>query len=299
MTSVPPSTTLAKRALRKRIATSLATLSKQAVITQSAAVLAHLAALPAYSSSCCAAIFLPMDGGCEVDTWPIVADLLSRGVTLGVPRVTGPTPADMRMLRITSLEQAQALPRTKWGIPEPDDALAASMEDMTAVALFDLLLVPCVALDARCNRLGHGRGYYDAFIQKSRARIGGSSSGDAAGSGTGTPVVVGLALAPQLVDEVPVDENDQRLDFVVSSEGRLAYASAADVLSAAGLREGAAQGDELGGKRAREATAGGGGLAARAEAEGLERVELAAGRHKYVCLRVSLGGESFLAVRSG
>ena len=33
------------------------------------------------------------------------------------------------------------------------------MDDLTTSGEFDLLLVPGVAFDARCNRLGHGKGY--------------------------------------------------------------------------------------------------------------------------------------------
>ena len=105
------------------------------------------------------------------------------------------------------------------------------MEDMTSSAEFDLLLVPGVAFDARCNRLGHGKGYYDSFIQQTRARVGrgaGSNSNNGGGGGGVTsPIIVGLALSPQVVEMVPVGEQDQRLDFVVSAEGSFAYASVA------------------------------------------------------------------------
>ena len=109
------------------------------------------------------------------------------------------------MLRLTSLEEARAFPRTKWGIPEPDKATAAHMEDATEASDLSLLLVPAVAFDARCGRLGHGRGYYDAFISRQRAlaRTGGS-----AGGAGGTParlVVVGLALREQVIDSVPME----------------------------------------------------------------------------------------------
>jgi len=212
-----------------------------------------------------------MDGGVEVDTWPILEDLLSRGVTCAIPRVTGKSATNMYMLRIESLEQAKGLPRTKWGIPEPDEATASLMEDLTPRP-FDLVLVPGVAFDARCQRLGRGKGYYDAFLQQQRA--------------TGEAVTaIGLALAPQIISEVPVTEQDQRLDMVVHPGGRLSYASQADVTQAAQLKDTAPRES----KRART----------ELDIALGERVKLSEGRYKYACLQISNAeGSSCLAVRS-
>jgi 5-formyltetrahydrofolate cyclo-ligase len=217
-----------KATLRKQISAALRTLTPAQLATQSAAVMAHLNGLPAYTMCKSASVYLPMDKGCEVDTWPIVADLLQRGARVAIPRVTGPAPTDMLMLRLSSLEQAHQLPRTKWGIPEPDEALAAQMEDATVASDLTLLLVPGVAFDARCGRLGHGRGYYDAFIkaQRALARTDGTQL-----------VVIGLGLSLQLLETVPMAEQDERLDLVITPEGPLAYTSAADAAHAASLIE--------------------------------------------------------------
>lgn len=274
----------AKKALRKQTAAALGALQAPALAAQSAAVLTELKSIPSFASTRCASIYLPMDGGREVDTWPILAALLSSGVKVAVPRVEGPNSTDMRMLCVSSYEQAAALPRTKWGIPEPDDELAARMEDMTG-ATFDLLLVPGVAFDARCNRLGHGRGYYDCFVSRQRAL-----------RREGALTVVGLALAPQLVDTVPTTETDERLDLVVHPDGRLAYASSDDLRAAA--RKRAASPEDEAAKDAEEGPEEDDGV--DDAPVGLdERVDLAKGTWKYVCLRVTPpGAPAFLAVRS-
>lgn len=275
----------AKRAMRKKVAAALSSLPKQTAAAQSVAVITHLAMIPAYLQSRCASIYLPIDGGCEVDTWSVVADLLDRGIQVSVPRVTGPAPSDMQMLRIDSLEQAKALPRNKWGIPEPDDGMAAHMEDMTFSEEFDLLLVPGVAFDARCNRLGHGRGYYDSFISEVRARR------DKVGAGPNV-TVIGLSLEPQLVDQVPVSEYDERLDLVIHPTGRFAYAPRGQQRAVANLQvsECLDDGEEVNDteesppKRTRGEADDGAALAARAMAEGLDVVELTAGRCELVVI---------------
>ena len=164
------SATNPKTAIRKAVQAKLSALSPSQVVTQSAAVFAHLqTSLPNFNAYSSASVYLPMDNSNEVDTWPIVEALLSRGKSVSIPRVTGPKPSDMQMLRLDSYEQAKTLPRTKWGIPEPDAELAASMVDVTEERTgVELLLVPGVAFDPRCGRLGHGRGYYDSFIAKQR-----------------------------------------------------------------------------------------------------------------------------------
>jgi len=262
----------AKRALRKQTAATLSLLSGSVVQEQSRQVLMHLSSFPAYVKCRSATVYLSMGG--EVDTWPILEDLLARGVTVAVPRVTGPNRSDMTMLQCDSIEQARAFPKTKWGISEPSAALAAEMTDMTNHA-FDLLIVPGVAFDSGCHRLGHGKAYYDTFISKQL-------------EGGGYPAVVGLALECQLIESVPVGEFDQRLDAVIHPAGALGYASRADEARAPALLAD-------GSKRQRE------GESSTPEKQLLrleERVDLSEGKWKYVCLRASSDAGSCILVRS-
>ena len=107
----------AKAALRTQVSAGLAALTPAQIVTQSAAVLTHLLGLPSFVNCRSASVYLPMDRGLEVDTWPIVEELLSRGAAVSIPRVTGRASEDMAMLKLEGLEQARSLPRTKWGIP--------------------------------------------------------------------------------------------------------------------------------------------------------------------------------------
>lgn len=68
-----------------------------------------------------------------------------------------------------------------------------------------VVLAPLLAVDAQGNRLGFGAGYYDRTLEKLRA---------------GGPVAaVGVAFEAQRVAEVPHDERDQPLDWVVTERG--------------------------------------------------------------------------------
>lgn len=69
-----------------------------------------------------------------------------------------------------------------------------------AVAGFDLLLVPALAVDRRGHRLGRGGGSYDRAL----ARVGGS-----------VPRVA-LLYDDELLDEVPYEEHDEHVTAVVT-----------------------------------------------------------------------------------
>ncbi len=114
------------------------------------------------------------------------------------------------MLHVTSVSDVLGLPRGKWGIPEPGnvyvegaDAGSLRATHSSITPSLDLILVPGVAFDTRCWRLGHGKGYYDIFLQSLR-----SFSKPAA--------AVGLCLDEQMVECVPRTDYDQQLDVLVT-----------------------------------------------------------------------------------
>lgn len=131
-----------------------------------------------------------------------------------VPKVVGSKSQDMLMLRVDSTEQIRSFRGTnRWKIMEPSEEEAMEMIDafddaLSSSELIDLILVPGVAFDRQCRRLGHGKGYYDAFLDRlNRLREK---------RGLHPAVTIGIAFDEQIVDEVPVNENDRTLDFVVT-----------------------------------------------------------------------------------
>jgi 5-formyltetrahydrofolate cyclo-ligase len=69
----------------------------------------------------------------------------------------------------------------------------------------DVLIVPLLAFDARGYRLGYGGGFYDRTLQGLRAKR--------------PTLAVGYAFAAQQVADVPIDENDQKLDVIITEKG--------------------------------------------------------------------------------
>ena len=88
-------------------------------------------------------------------------------------------------------------------IPGVFDILVPPGENLlTSVAPTDLVLIPGVGFDRAGHRLGRGRGYYDRALR-----------GVLAGA-----LRVGLAHECQVVSHIPVDEHDERVDYIVTEE---------------------------------------------------------------------------------
>jgi 5-formyltetrahydrofolate cyclo-ligase len=83
------------------------------------------------------------------------------------------------------------------------------MEDglTSAASVIDCVIVPAVAFDRRCMRLGQGKGFYDTFLEK--------LADVRKAKGLPPAVTIGLGLSEQLVEAgVPVDAHDVALDYV-------------------------------------------------------------------------------------
>jgi 5-formyltetrahydrofolate cyclo-ligase len=89
---------------------------------------------------------------------------------------------------------------SRWGIMEPDP----SRSKLVPLSEVHGLLIPGVAFDTNCNRLGRGRGYYDRALAEIH-----SINKDI--------IKVGVAYDRQISEkEIPVEEFDIPMDWVVT-----------------------------------------------------------------------------------
>jgi 5-formyltetrahydrofolate cyclo-ligase len=130
----------------------------------------------------------------EVDTNGIIVDALSKGKRVSVP-VTGPEGA-LNHVEIRSLDQ---LKPAQFGLLEPSH----SNTDTICPGELDLVVVPGIAFDKSCNRIGFGAGYYDRYLEHVPASK------------------VGLAYDFQILEEVPTESHDVPLDTVITQSGIL------------------------------------------------------------------------------
>ena len=143
---------------------------------------AKVAELPEYIRADSVMAFVGFNG--EPDTYPLVARLAVDGKRLLLPRVepTGIVPA----------AGDQPLVASKFGVQEPTGPAVD-------VGEIDLVVVPGLAFTVDGDRLGYGQGYYDRFLP------------------TVSAPSVGVCFTDQLVDAMPLTENDVRVGKVISA----------------------------------------------------------------------------------
>ncbi len=179
-----------KSELRKAITERLLRLSDKDRAAESRSLCRRLLPLIPKGTAVCA--FVPLKT--EPDIKPLLEKLLDRGDRVFLPRFEGKLVFhEIRNLRELAPDEL------KIPAPPPDAPLLDPQE--LAVAI-----VPARAYDRRGWRLGRGNGGYDIWIREQR-RLNLKTR------------FIGVALECQIVNEVPMEPHDERVDMVVTARG--------------------------------------------------------------------------------
>ncbi|XP_037962380.2 5-formyltetrahydrofolate cyclo-ligase [Plutella xylostella] len=187
----------AKMALRGEVSARIAALTADEKKRQSEIIFNKVIKHSWYKSSSRIALYMSTDQ--EVDTMPLIEHVKARGAAAFVPQYAG---GHMKMLRVQSGDEDQ-MELTRHGIAQ--HAPTAVREDAFDHGGLDLIIAPGLAFTRSGKRLGHGGGYYDKYLAKVRA-------------GSVATKVIALAFTCQVVEDLPVDDNDQRIDEVISAD---------------------------------------------------------------------------------
>lgn len=114
----------------------------------------------------------------------------------------------------TSGPQAMPFPSSTIMVPSSHSLVLRSTAENIEPPL-DLLIVPGVAFDSLCWRMGYGKGYYDNFIKSFRKKFSPSAS---LPSVRNSLVCIGVGLQEQIVEQIPHDTYDEQLDMVVTAD---------------------------------------------------------------------------------
>ena len=96
-----------------------------------------------------------------------------------------------------SWKKNQVLLVNKFGILEPQK---------TKFKIPNLILLPILAFDRNKYRLGYGKGFYDRFLNKYQKKIS-------------NILTVGVAFSFQKHHKLPVNNNDVKLDYILTEKG--------------------------------------------------------------------------------
>jgi len=129
----------------------------------------------------------------EAATLELINRALAGGKRVAVPRVFRAG----RMLRFYRIDSPDALRPGYMGIPEPEADFTREIDPCDA----GMMVMPGAAFDRTGNRIGYGGGYYDKVL--------------AALCEPG-PLLVALARESQIVEAVPAEPHDRRVDMIVT-----------------------------------------------------------------------------------
>mgnify|MGYP001492643342 CR=1 FL=1 len=126
----------------------------------------------------------------EVEVIEILINLEKQNYQISLPKIKKNSQMDF-----FCWSSQDPLQINKYGIPEP-----ASGKKIVP----NILLVPLVAFDKNCNRIGYGGGYYDRYLQKieKKKKI----------------LSIGFAFSFQEINKVNRNKFDKKLDYILTNK---------------------------------------------------------------------------------
>jgi 5-formyltetrahydrofolate cyclo-ligase len=138
--------------------------------------------------------------GSELSLDPFISAALNQGKRIAIPSIDW-TNKSMSPRQITNLD-TDLIP-ARYDIRVPRDGCPTVEPEQ-----IDVILLPGLAFDRAGNRLGRGAGFYDRYITALR------DSGH-------NPTLIGVCYHAQIVDSVPTEPHDHRVDRVITELGPL------------------------------------------------------------------------------
>ena len=173
-----------KKMTRNAIKEMRLALKKEEVKERSEACVSKVLQFPELIEAKTVCVYMP--AGNEIDTTEIIRYCKENGKRLAAPRVNGDTMEFYYFTDETDMEQGA------YDIWEPTGTEAVEDEE-------SLVIMPGVAFDLSCNRIGYGKGYYDRYLS-AHPRM----------------KKVALAYDFQIVGRIKREVHDVRPDMVVT-----------------------------------------------------------------------------------
>lgn len=180
-----------KKEFRKKVISDRNNQSYESLCKNSSIITQKILALDCIKSA--KNIMLYLDFNNEVKTDELIVKLLSLGKTVSSPITIK---EEKKLIPSQILDLKDGVKIGAYGIREPKPECSPEVE----VKDIDVVIVPAVAYDKDCYRLGYGGGFYDRFIERLRE--------DA--------ITVGIAFDLQIFDSVPKEDHDAQLDYIIT-----------------------------------------------------------------------------------
>ena len=136
-------------------------------------------------------IFLPISTKNEIDTSFILSILQGKDKNIVLPKMVGAS-----TLEHILLTDSTKLVSNSWGVPEPVEGIEVPVKKI------DVVFIPLMAFDLNGNRVGYGKGFYDAFLKQCRTKV----------------VKIGLSAFKAETAILDMNKDDVSLDYCITPE---------------------------------------------------------------------------------
>ena len=127
----------------------------------------------------------------ELDTKKLNQYLLEKGLKLALPAID----FENKEINFFMYDKDTELIENKFSILEP--------KNKDEVIFPKIIFIPLLGYSKSGFRLGYGGGYYDKYLSK---------------NGIGDVKKIGIAFSFQEVEEIPVEDHDERLDWILTEK---------------------------------------------------------------------------------
>ncbi|WP_027376593.1 5-formyltetrahydrofolate cyclo-ligase [Kaistella palustris] len=141
-----------KSELRKRYTAKKNSLSHDEVFAMSKIIFTNFLSFFPLKKNQKIHCFLSISGKNEVETGLFLQAFFDIGIRVFVPKIVNGKLVSVEIKRKTPLI------KNSWGIPEPESNTDSGIQD------FDYVITPLLYCDAKGNRVGYGKGFYDRFF---------------------------------------------------------------------------------------------------------------------------------------
>ncbi|MFH0754329.1 MAG: 5-formyltetrahydrofolate cyclo-ligase [Candidatus Omnitrophota bacterium] len=181
-----------KQELRQIILDHIKAQKEEVALFKSRVILEKMMAFPAFMNARTVMFYASFKG--EVDTFSLIQRAMDLNKRVALPLVW----KEKKRIVVLLIKSLEELKPGAYGIQEPVDRGDNRLDS----AELDLVVVPGVAFDRQCNRLGRGKGYYDRFLSDLPAQ---------------TPTIA-LAYDFQVVDALPgVESHDRPVTYLLTN----------------------------------------------------------------------------------
>ena len=132
----------------------------------------------------------------EVDTNTMIDISLGMGKMISLPNVS----LRDKSMSFYRIKDRSDMKRGAFGILEPKE----DEEFITTPDRINMIIVPGLAFDKSCNRLGYGKGYYDDFLR-----------------GRSWLKKIGIAFNFQIVPQITPSKNDVQMDIIITDSNTI------------------------------------------------------------------------------